>query len=386
MSEKFDVIVVGGGLVGAALALALDKQGKRVALVEARPEVLDTASLHCGWDARIYAVSPANQAFLQQLGTWPDAERLGLVAEMDVHGDQGGRIGFSAADAGAEALAWIAENRWMLASLWQALRQHSGVELICGVLPQALRHDPAQAELQLSDGRQLRAQLVVGADGANSWVRQQSGIAANVKPYGHSGVVANFACSLPHGNIARQWFLGDGILAWLPLPGNKISMVWSTAQPQPLLDLSAERLASIVAQTGEMALGEMTLLTPPVAFPLRLITPDKVIAERVALVGDAAHTVHPLAGQGVNLGFQDAARLAALLGPAGDCGQWLTLRRYERTRKEAVRTMQLTCDSLFRLFHAKDTPGIAWLRNTGLSLTHKLPMLRKQLAKHAVGF
>ncbi|GHD73264.1 UbiH/UbiF family hydroxylase [Vogesella fluminis] len=384
MSDKFDVIVVGGGLVGAALALALDKQGKRVALVEGQAERFD--ALEQGWDARIYAVSPANRAFLQQLGAWPDASRLGVIASMDVRGDQGGQIAFSAADAGAEALAWIAENRWLLAAIWQRLQQASGVTLLSGVRPQQLRHSAREAAIVLDDGRELQAQLVVGADGANSWVRQQSGIAASIKPYGHSGVVANFACAKPHGNIARQWFLGDGILAWLPMPGNRISMVWSTSQPEPLLALDGARLAAVVAAAGGHALGELTLLSPAAAFPLRLITPDNVIAERVALVGDAAHTVHPLAGQGVNLGFQDAARLAAVLAGTRDCGEWLTLRRYERTRKEAVRTMQLTCDALFQLFHAKQTPGLAWLRNAGLNLTNRLPLIKKQLARHAVGF
>lgn len=384
MSDKFDVIVVGGGLVGAALALALDKQGKRVALVEGQAERFD--ALEQGWDARIYAVSPANRAFLQQLGAWPDDSRLGVIGSMDVRGDQGGQIAFSAADAGAEALAWIAENRWLLAAIWQRLQQASGVTLLSGVRPQLLRHSAREAAIVLDDGRELQAQLIVGADGANSWVRQQSGIAASIKPYGHSGVVANFACERPHGNIARQWFLGDGILAWLPMPGNRISMVWSTSQPEPLLALDGARLAAAVAAAGDHALGELTLLSPAAAFPLRLITPDNVIAERVALVGDAAHTVHPLAGQGVNLGFQDAARLAAVLAGTRDCGEWLTLRRYERMRKEAVRTMQLTCDALFQLFHAKQAPGLAWLRNAGLNLTNRLPLIKKQLARHAVGF
>lgn len=384
MSEKFDVIVVGGGLVGAALALALDRQGRSVALVESRPEAL--GALEQGWDARIYAVSPGNRAFLQQLGAWPDASRLGVIRQMDVRGDQGGRIAFAAADAGAEALAWIAENRWLLAALWRTLQQDSNVTLLAGVAPQQLQHSAGEASLTLADGRVLRARLLVGADGANSWVRAQSAIASSIKPYGHSGVVANFACEKPHGDIARQWFLGDGILAWLPLPGNRISMVWSTSQPEPLLALDHDALAQIVASTGDYALGGLQVLSPAVAFPLRLITPDSVIAERVALVGDAAHTVHPLAGQGVNLGFQDAAGLAAAMAGVQDCGEWLTLRRYERTRKASVRTMQLGCDALFQLFHAKQTPGVAWLRNTGLNLTNHLPLLKKQLARHALGF
>jgi len=384
MKQQFDVVIVGGGLVGAALALALDRQGQRVALVEGQSARFE--QLQEGWDARVYAISPANRRFLASLDAWPDMARIGTIASMDVRGDQGGCIAFSAADAGAEALAWIAENRWLLAALWRQLQDASGVELVEGVRPLGLSHNPCEAQLQLEDGRELVARLVVGADGANSWVQQQSGIAADVKPYGQSGVVANFATEKPHDGIARQWFLGDGILAWLPLPGNRISIVWSTPQPEPLLALPAERFAAVVAEAGEHVLGRLDVLTPAAAFPLRLLTPQHVIAERVALVGDAAHTVHPLAGQGVNLGFQDAARLADIIAAGKDPGEWLALRRYERGRKEAVRTMQLTCDTLFGLFHAKALPGIAWLRNTGLNLTNRLPLIKRQLARHAVGF
>ncbi|WP_174873747.1 UbiH/UbiF family hydroxylase [Vogesella oryzae] len=384
MSNSFDVVIVGGGLVGAALALALDKQGRRVALVEGQAARFD--DLEQGWDARVYAISPANRRFIESLGVWPEMARIGTIAAMDVRGDQGGRIAFAAADAGAEALAWIVENRWLLAALWRQLQSASSVELLEGVRPTLLEHSPKSASLQLEDGRVLQTSLLVGADGANSWVRQQSGIAAGVKPYGQSGVVANFATEKPHDGIARQWFLGDGILAWLPLPENRISIVWSTPQPEPLLALPGERFAEVVAEAGDHALGQLNLLTPAAAFPLRLLTPQHVIAERVALVGDAAHTVHPLAGQGVNLGFQDAARLAAIIAGGKDPGEWLALRRYERGRKEAVRTMQLTCDTLFGLFHAKELPGIAWLRNTGLNLTNRLPLIKRQLARHAVGF
>ncbi|OWY39521.1 ubiquinone biosynthesis protein UbiH [Xenophilus sp. AP218F] len=380
--RQYDVIVVGGGLVGAALALALDAAGKRVALLEGSQAAF--GDLEQGWDARIYAISPANRAFLQRLDAWPGSERLGVIAAMDVRGDNGGRIEFAASDADAEALAWIAENRWLLAALWRRLAE-SGVTCLRGARPRALATSPLTARMELDDGRQLSAALVAGADGANSWVREQAGLSASVKPYGHSGVVANFACRLPHGDIARQWFLGEGILAWLPMAGNRISMVWSTSDPQALLELSAPALAARVAAAGGHALGELELLTPPAAFPLRLIQPDAVVAERVALLGDAAHTVHPLAGQGVNLGFQDAEQLAALLAGSRDAGDWMLLRRYQRQRREAVKTMQLGCDGLFQLFHST-LPGVPWLRNAGLSLTNRLRPLKRQLARHAIGY
>lgn len=379
---QYDVIVVGGGLVGASLALALERAGKSVALLEGRPPRLE--GLEQGWDARIYAVSPANRRFLESLDAWPGAERLGAIEAMDVRGDAGGRIEFAASDAGEPALAWIAENRWLLAALWRRLAT-SGVDCLTGVLPQTLRADALGAELELEDGRRLSAALLVGADGANSWVREQAGLDASVKPYRQSGVVANFDCERPHGGVARQWFLGGDILAWLPMAGNRISMVWSSSDPEHLLQLSPAALAETVAAAGGQALGKLATITAAAAFPLRLIQPQRVVAERVALVGDAAHTVHPLAGQGVNLGFQDAEQLAALLAGERDAGDWMLLRRYERQRREAVKTMQLGCDGLFQLFQAK-APGLPWLRNAGLNLTNCLKPLKRQFARQAIGY
>ncbi|MDN0083433.1 UbiH/UbiF family hydroxylase [Crenobacter sp. SG2305] len=380
---QFDIIVVGGGLVGASLALALAESRQRVALVEAHePEF---SHLDEGWDARLYAISPVNRRFLERLDAWPGEERLGTIEEMDVAGDAGGRIRFAASDAGAQALAWIAENRWLLASIWQRLAE-SQVERICGALPTALMTTPSRAELTLADGRVLGTRLLVGADGANSWVRAQAGLAARIDAYGHSGVVANFECERPHGNIARQWFTGDSILAWLPMAGNRVSMVWSTSDPEALLALSAEELALKVAAAGGNELGRFETITPAAAFPLRMIRLEATVAERVVLLGDAAHTVHPLAGQGVNLGFQDAAALADLLRNAVDPGDWMLLRRHARSRLEAVRTMQLTCDGLFRLFNGKGVPGLSWLRNTGLTMTGRIAPIKRQLARHAIGF
>ncbi|BEV71685.1 MULTISPECIES: UbiH/UbiF family hydroxylase [unclassified Paludibacterium] len=378
----FDVLVSGGGLVGASLALALARQGRSVALLEPHPQGQD--GLMQGWDARIYAVSPQNRDFLARLGAWPDASRIGRIASMDVRGDRDGRLTFSAAEIGESELAAIAENRWMLAALWRAIAD-SEITVIHGRAA-ACDCQAGQARLTLEDGRVLTAALLAGADGAQSWLRQAAGIEVAVRAYGQSGVVANFACEVPHGDCARQWFLGDAVLAWLPLPGNRISIVWSTSDSERLVRMPADELAETVSAAGGHALGALQSLTPAAAFPLRLLRPQTVIHPRLALLGDAAHTVHPLAGQGVNLGFQDAATLAALIGRQGDPGDWALLRRYERSRKEAVLTMQLTCDGLFRLFHQSSLPGLAQLRNRGLSLVNHLAPLKRQLARHAVGF
>ena len=286
MNTCFDALIVGGGLVGASLALALARQGRQVALIEGQQPPLTGLDRPDDWDPRVYAISPANQAFLQGLHAWPDASRLGVVAGMDVRGDRHGRIAFHAADAGQPALAWIAENRWLLAALWQQLAD-SPAQCIAGVRPTAISQHPRHVSLTLDDGRSLNTRLLIGADGANSWVRQQTGIRVDVSPYGHSGVVANFVAERDHGNIARQWFLGDGILAWLPLPGQRISMVWSTSKPEALTALDAATLCDTVAQAGGRELGGFSLLTPAHAFPLRLMRPDSVVAPRIALVGDA---------------------------------------------------------------------------------------------------
>jgi len=381
--QAFDVVVVGGGLVGASLALGLERQGRKVALLEERPR--DDTDLEQGWDARIFAISPANRQFLDRMGAWPAMSRVGTVASMDVRGDQGGHLGFNAEEVKAPALAWIAENRWILAALWQQIGQ-STIQVFDAAIATELHPSADCARLTLADGQELGAALVVGADGANSWVREKSGLRASVKPYRQSGVVANFSCAEAHGDCARQWFLGDSVLAWLPLPGNRISIVWSTFDPERLMSLDAAALATCVAAAGNHELGELTLLGPAAAFPLRLVQPDSVVAPRVVLVGDAAHTVHPLAGQGVNLGFRDAAELCRQLIGEPDPGDPQALLRYQRSRREAVRSMQLACDGLFALFHAQPVPGLARLRNTGLTLVNHFGPLKRQFARHAVGF
>ncbi|MDP2963501.1 MAG: FAD-dependent monooxygenase, partial [Sulfurimicrobium sp.] len=245
------------------------------------------------------------------------------------------------------------------------------------------------ATLTLQDGRTLRAKLIVGADGRDSWVRSQAGIEASPRAYGQDGVVANFATEKPHRNCAYQWFREDGILAYLPLPGNRISIVWSAfdALSQELMALPPDEFCRRVQEAGKNTLGKLRLITPPAAFSLRLLNLDQLVKPRVALIGDAAHNVHPLAGQGVNLGFQDAQQLARVLlqrESQRDCGDHLLLRRYERARKEDILSMQLLTDGLQKLFNNPD-PLLRTLRNTGLSLTNHLGGLKNRLMRHAIG-
>jgi ubiquinone biosynthesis UbiH/UbiF/VisC/COQ6 family hydroxylase len=386
--KPFDVIVVGGGLVGAALALALGEAGLRLALVERTP--LPSLPNDQSWDARIYAVTPGNARFLSRLGAWDtlDSSRIAPIHAMSIWGDDGKScLEFDTYEAGVSELGFIAESRLMQDGLWHALQNHGNVELVCPAHCMALELLPETARLQLENGTVLQSSLVVGADGSNSWIRQQAGIAVNTMPYDQLGVVANFETEKPHGGIARQWFLPDGILAWLPLPGNRISIVWSafTARAQALLALDAETFCQTVAEAGHYSLGMLRLITPPVAFPLRLQRNDAMIASRLALVGDAAHLVHPLSGQGVNLGFRDARQLAATLADRGtrDLGDILLLRRYERARKVDILSMQAVTTGLQKLFNRGNT-SLAWLRNNGLAMTNHLPPLKRQLMAHAI--
>lgn len=384
--QQFDLIIVGGGLAGASLALALRESRLRIALVESQAPRRPDA-----WDARIYAISPVNAAFLDSIGAWRhlDSARMAPIRAMQVHGDGTGRLDFSAFETGVSELGWIVESSLMACEFWESAKRQANLTLFCPAAPAALefRHDAAV--LRLGDGTVLSARLLVGADGRDSWVRQSAGLAAINTPYGEKGVVANFSTEKPHRNTAFQWFRDDGVLAYLPLPGNRISIVWSTPDDQAdaLCALPAEALAERVAEAGAYTLGRLEVLTAPAAFPLRLMRVPQTVAPRLALVGDAAHGIHPLSGHGINLGFQDAHELAALLAatqPWQDIGEPRLLQRYQRARREETLLMQSTTDGLRRLFKGS-SPGLRPLRNFGLSLTNGLPILKNALVRYALG-
>lgn len=402
-AERYQAVIVGAGLVGAAAALALGRQGLRVALVERQPAAVPSAT----WDTRIYAISPASQRFLERIGAWQrmDAGRVQPVYRMDVAGDTTGAIRLDAYESGVSRLATILESGRLQHALWQALQDDGNAALYCPEAIESIEWDAPCSRLTLADGRVLEAELVVGADGAASRIREWAGLGSTTTPYGQSGVVANFECELPHRGTAFQWFFDSDILAWLPLGGhttphgflpvvdrsaptggNRLSIVWSTqsAHADELVALDAATLTGKVQRAGHNRLGDLRLLTPAAAFPLRLIQVAAVVAPGVALIGDAAHGVHPLAGQGVNLGFGDAEALAEGLARQHRhtrCGDARVLNAYARQRAEPVQRMQTLTHGLHHLFADERA---AWLRNAGMQCLNPLQPLKSALVREAM--
>ncbi|MES1981513.1 MAG: UbiH/UbiF family hydroxylase [Pseudomonadota bacterium] len=384
---NFDVLIIGGGLVGTSLAAALKNSGLSIALVESQSP---STAEHSGWDNRIYAISPGSASFLSQCGAWQrlDMQRVQPVEQMRVFGDAAAELEFSAYQLGAPELAFILENRMLQQALWQTTQQQQNLTLFHPAHCSSIVWHVDAVHVQLTDGRAITAQLVVGADGPDSWVRQQAGIIEPPTLYQQHGVVANFTAALPHRGTAYQWFQPDSILALLPLPRQMVSMVWSIAseQAERLMQLPGPELSAEVTVAAQHLLGDLQMVTPPAAFPLRMLRLPQIVQPRLALVGDAAHNIHPLAGQGVNLGFRDTRELANLLlqrETHPDCGSLQLLRRYERARKEDILAIQFTTDTLKKLFNNRN-PLLRAARNLGLNATNQITPLKKMLARHAL--
>lgn len=384
---RYDLIVVGGGPVGASLARAA--AGLSVALV-AEPPPERTPPL-AEFDARVYALSPGNVAFLRAIGAWQSlaAERLTPVHAMSIYGDDGrAHLEFDAMDGGVPELAWIVEDAALQQALWRDLAQT--VTVISGAPCERLVVDSSDATLFLADRRALRARLVVGADGAQSFVRREAGIGATEREYGQAAVVGNFRGPVSHTNRARQWFqAGGSVLALLPLPQQQVSMVWSLLvhEAERVTRLAPAALAAEVTRASQGQLGELVPASPVRSYNLRRLAARSLVASRIALAGDAAHVIHPLAGQGLNLGLQDARALAETLAarePGRDPGDYRLLRRYERSRAEPILAMDGVVHGLFRLY-ASESGLISRLRNAGLNLADHLPVVKNVLMRRAMG-
>ncbi len=383
-----EIAVIGNGAVGKAAALGFAQAGYRVILVS--PAVAGKA-LSEEWDARVFALNHTARHLLGRLKVWDalDVDRIAPIDAMHVMDEAGAELVLDAYSAHHQQLAWIVEDQNINQALDTVLRFTPNIQIVNG------KTDTMSADfsvLTLTDGATLQADLWIGADGAQSWLRHLAEIGLDYRSYGQRGVVANFSCSKPHHGVARQWFAGEqGIVALLPLPGQRVSLVWS-APEQLALQLLSEttaQLASRLAHYCSEHLGELTALPPQraQAFPLNFISPHSMTGPRFALVGDAAHVVHPLAGHGMNLGFGDVVALLDAVRerePWRTCGDERVLQRYARSRKEDVLLMQLATDGLARLFGSSLTP-VKTLRRAGLNIVNKLPFLKRQLMLQATG-
>ncbi len=385
---KVDVAIVGGGPVGATVARALAPSRLRVALIEARPPLpLPTT----GFDQRVYALNARSRRFLERCGVWQHLSlpRIAPVLEMRIFGDGGSRLQFSAYRNGVPELAVIVEEANLQQALRSSLSAQADLLLMSGISCVGTQWRSESATFALSDGNQIEAQLVVAADGADSALRAAAGIEVQMHEYAQTGVVATLRTGHAHGDTAYQWFQESGVLALLPLPGNHVSMVWSVSNAQAfaLLAADATELCRKVDEASEGLLGGFELIGATAGFPLRRLRAERLIAPRLALVGDTAHNVHPLAGQGLNLGFGDVSALTDALAARGmqsDTGAVSVLRRFERSRREDILAIEAVTDGLHALFDSK-LPGIKRLRNTGLRLVDRSAALKRMLVKRALG-
>ncbi len=390
------VCIVGNGAIAKTAALGFAQAGHTVTLLSpaAAPEVAP-ASGEQPWDARVYALNHTAHTLLSSLKVWGalDASRIAPVDTMVVNGDgaQAGDLAFDAFGAHVGALAWIVEDRNLNQALDAALKFAPGVQQVSGRAA-GIKVGASGATVLLDGGASIACELLVGADGGQSWVRGQCDIGIDYRSYHQRAIVTNFSCAKPHHGAAFQWFTGqEGIVALLPLPGQRVSLVWSA--PDTLADTimseTMSELAVRLAVLCEEQLGALRPLQPEVVkdVPLALIRPHAIVAPRVALIGDAAHVVHPLAGHGMNLGFADVAALLAAIADREaqrSIGDERVLARYARARKEDILLMQLATDGLARLF-GTDLEPVRIARNLGLNLLNKLPMIKRRLMTHAMG-
>ena len=397
-----DVVVVGGGIAGKACALGLAQLGLRT--IEIAPDLgqMTPSPQGAQWGQRIYAFSPSTQKLLAHLQIWDalDHSRLQPVRDMRIYGDRGEKndqLHLSAFEAGTPQLAWIGESNLIEHTIDQASRFQNKLERISDAV-EKIHVDADGSTLHLKNGGSIRAQLVIAADGANSPIRDQIGINASEESYSQSAVVTNWLCTYPHLETAFQWFLpGGDIVAMLPLPGKQVSMVWSTSPEHAaeLLKLDQaqwlDQFSSIAKGAIVRQLGELTLNSTPAAFPLRKIRAKRFIGPethpKVALIGDAAHVMHPLAGQGLNLGLRDVAVLLNILGKRESFrspSDLVLLRRYERQRQGDTSALLWVTDKLKKLFSASSNTE-RQLRNWGLGLVNKNHFIKQRLIERALG-
>jgi 2-octaprenyl-3-methyl-6-methoxy-1,4-benzoquinol hydroxylase/2-octaprenylphenol hydroxylase len=385
-----DIAVAGGGMVGAACALALARRGFAVALVEAHEPAPWVASEP--EDLRVIALAPSSARLLEELGVWRDIEaaRMSPYRCMRVwDAASGAEIAFDAAQEGRAQLGWIVENKLVARTLWDSL-DAAGVRRVCPAQITAFARREDRVTLDLADGSAVSAALLVIADGAGSRLRQQADIRVRGRDYHQRAVVAHVATERPHGATAWQRFTREGPIALLPLGDGRSSIVWSLpeARAREVLALDDEGFREAAGLATDFRLGRITATTPRASFPLRLQLAKTYATDRCVLLGDAAHAVHPLAGQGANLGLRDVAELAGVLGEARANGRDFTaphvLHRYARRRRAAATIDARSFDALERMF-AWQAPGWTALRGLGIRALDAFGPLKRRLSAHAQG-
>lgn len=398
-SADFDIAICGAGMVGATLAALLLNEPSlrelRIALIEAHfPTQAPAADI----DIRVSAVSRASQRILNRVGAWQllPTSQCAPYGDMVVwdalsKADSSDALRFSASSLGEPDLGHIIANNWLQWALLEAV-SHEPVTRFAAELS-SISLDQDAARLSLSDGRRLTARLVIGADGAKSISRDCVGISARIRPYGQTALVTHVRTEQPHRQTAWQRFLPTGPIAFLPLNDGRSSIVWTTTPEHAaqLLQLDEAALAAQIADAADHVLGDVSIAAPRAAFPLQLAQVDEYCRHRFVLVGDAAHSLHPLAGQGVNLGLMDVASLVQVLSEARLAGasvealsELRVLRRYERWRKTENTAALGLVDALNRLF-SNDSPTIGTLRRRGVGMVQRLPMVKRTLMLSALG-
>ena len=391
-----DLIIVGAGMVGSALALALEHSGLEILVVDGGPLSVRPFTAEGAFEPRVSALSAASQRILERLGVWDGivARRVSPYRDMRVWDGSGtGSVHFSAASVHAEVLGHIVENRVVQDALLDRLHD-SQIGLLGSARLEQLRRSGDGWLLTLADGRELRAPLLVAADGANSAVRRLAGCATREWDYLHHAIVTSVRCERAHQATAWQRFTDDGPLAFLPLArqGDEhwCSIVWSTvpAEAERLMALDDEAFRHELGKAFEWRLGQVTAVDPRICIPLRQRHAKRYVESGLALIGDAAHSIHPLAGQGVNLGFLDAAVLAEVLLHALQRGEQANdvrvLSRYERRRMPHNLAMMAAMEGFERLFQADPLP-LRLLRNSGLNWVDELPDAKALFVRRALG-
>jgi 2-octaprenylphenol hydroxylase len=388
VSSHYDVIIVGGGMVGATLAVALSGQASlKIALIEAHtPHPLSEKD---DPDLRVSALTKASEILLKNLAIWPllNTNRISPFERMSVWETQTSHLEFDCADIDEHVLGHIIENRHLQLACLERCQQQVNIDFLCPIKPISLN----QGSLKLDDGRTITADLIVGADGAQSLLREWKSIPSHGWDYDQSAVVCTVTTEQAHQQTAWQRFLPEGPLAFLPLINqHQCSIVWSnsTEEAQLLLDMDDEAFKNVLAKAFQHKLGKISAVSKRVSFPLKLRHASHYVEQGFALVGDAAHTIHPLAGQGVNIGFLDAATLAEVVINAHQKGRQIgnlhTLKKYQRRRKGDNLVMQLTMDGFKRTF-GSDLAPIQWARRLGLKTVNQSTLLRNIFMQQASG-